>query len=128
MNHTSPFLLNLAAGSQLIGINAGEQAARVDCSTGLMSAVATPSTQYELAPTAPAFFDSPLSLALIAWFVMLAVTIGSIQKHEQRLGAGGTIAWIVVALIGGPFGAAAWFAVGRNPDTPPATQGPSPFS
>lgn len=128
MNHTSPFLLNLTAGSQLIGIDAGERAAGVACSTGLMSAVATPSTQYELAPTVPAFFDSPLSLVLIAWFVMLAVTIGSIQKHEQRLGTGAMIAWIVVAVIGGPFGAAAWFAVGRNPGTPSATQGPSPFS
>jgi hypothetical protein len=93
-----------------------------------MSVDATPSTQYELEPTVPAFFDSPLSLALIAWFVMLAVTISSIQKHEHRLGTGGMIAWIVVVLIGGPFGAAAWFVVGRNPGPPPATQGPSPFS
>lgn len=86
------------------------------------------STQYELEPTVPAFFDSPLSLVLIAWFATLAVTIGSIQKHEQRLGTGGLTAWIVVALIGGPLGAAAWFVMGRDPGAPPATQGPSALS
>lgn len=85
-------------------------------------------TQYDLEPTVPAFFDSPLSVVLIAWFVMLAVTIGSIQKHEQRLGTGGMIAWTVVVLIGGPLGSAAWFALGRHSGAPPAQQGPSPYS
>lgn len=85
-------------------------------------------TQYDLEPTVPAFFESPLSVVLIAWFVMLAIAVRSIQQHEERLGIGGVAAWIVVVIIGGPFGVAAWFAMGRRPGQPPATQGPSPFS
>lgn len=87
-----------------------------------------PGTQYDLEPTVPAFFESPLSLILIAWFVMLAIAIRSIQRQEVRLGVGGTTAWIVVVIIGGPLGVVAWFSLGHRPGSPPATQGPSPFS
>ncbi|MDO8337414.1 MAG: hypothetical protein Q7T15_04080 [Microcella sp.] len=85
-------------------------------------------TQYDLEPTVPAFFDSPLSVVLIVWFVMLAIGIRSIQLQEERLGVGGATAWIVVVIIGGPLGVLAWFSLGHRPGSPPAPHGPSPFS
>lgn len=85
-------------------------------------------TQYDLEPTVPAFFDSPLSVVLIAWFLMLAISIRSIQLQEERLGAGGAMAWIVVVIVGGPLGVLAWFSLGYRTGRPPAPQGPTPFS
>jgi len=40
-------------------------------------------TQYDLEPTVPAFFESPLSVILIAWFVMLAIAIS--HDHTEDL-------------------------------------------
>ncbi|KQV25108.1 MULTISPECIES: hypothetical protein [unclassified Microcella] len=85
-------------------------------------------TQYDLEPTVPAFFDSPLSVILIAWFVMLAIAIRSIQRQVERLGVRGVTAWIVVVIIGGPLGVLAWFSLGHRPGSPPTAQGPSPLS
>jgi hypothetical protein len=85
-------------------------------------------TQYDLEPTVPAFFESPVSLVLILWLTMLAVTVASIQREGARLGSAGIAAWIAVVLIGGPLGVIAWFTLGRRPQLPPATSGPSPFS
>jgi predicted signal transduction protein with EAL and GGDEF domain len=84
--------------------------------------------QYDRPPTAPAFFDSLLSVVLILVFVTLSIALWSVHSEHERLGPRATVGWVAVILIGGPIGVIAWYLIGRGSGDGAPTQSPSPYS
>lgn len=77
----------------------------------------------------PGAVAPPIALAVALWLLMVVLASRSILQHEERLGFGGTLAWIIVVIVAGPIGVAAWHLLGRDGEPPPGRRaGPTPYS
>lgn len=64
-------------------------------------------------PLIPVYFDVVMMGISFALLALMIVAIVSVVRHIPRMSSERAVLWVLVVVFLSPFGAAAWFLIGR---------------